>query len=157
MTTTVEALVDAGQATPGPALGGSLGPLGVNVNEVISEINKRTQQFKGMKVPITIEVDDNRKYTITVGIPPTASLLLGEVKVEKGSGTPNTEKIGNITMNQVIKIARMKHDTMLAIDLRSAVKEVIGTCVSIGLSVDNKDPKEILLDINKGNYNKYFD
>jgi large subunit ribosomal protein L11 len=157
MAKTVEALVDAGQATPGPALGGSLGPLGVNINEVISEINKRTQQFKGMKVPVKIEVDDNRNYTITVGIPPTASLLLGEAGIEKGSGTPNTEIVGNVTMEQVIKIAEMKRDAMLAINLRSAVKEVIGTCVSSGLSVEEKDPREILSDIGKGNYNKYFD
>lgn len=154
---TVEVLVDAGQAIPGPALGGSLGPLGVNVNEVISEINTRTQQFKGMKVPVKIEVDDNRNYVITVGIPPTASLLLGEAGAEKGSGTPNTEKVGNVTLKQVIKIAKMKREAMLAVNLRNAVKEVIGTCVSSGLSVDDKEPKEVLADISKGSYDKYFE
>jgi large subunit ribosomal protein L11 len=157
MAKTVEALVDAGQASPGPPLGPALGPLGVNIKAVIDEINKKTQDFRGMKVPVKVEVDDNRNFSITVGIPPTSSLLLSEAGVEKGSGTPNTEKSGNITFDQVIKIAKMKKDSMLAIDLRAAVKEAIGTCVSMGLTIDDEEPKEIIKAINEGKYNNHFE
>ena len=153
----VEALVDAGHATPGPPLGPALGPLGVNIKAVIDEINKQTQDFKGMKVPVKVIVDDNRNFSITVGVPPTSSLLLSEAGVEKGSGTPNTEKVGNINIDQVVKIAKMKKQTMLAIDLRAAVKEAVGTCVSMGLTIDNEDPKMIIKAIDEGKYNKFFE
>ncbi len=148
--------MDAGQATPGPPLGPALGPLGVNINAVIDEINKQTHEFKGMKVPVTVNVDDSREFSITVGVPPTSSLLLREAGVEKGSGTPNTEKVGNITFKQCVKVAQMKHDSMLAIDLRSAVKEAVGTCVSMGLTIDNEDPKTIIEAIDTGKYDKFF-
>ncbi len=157
MAKTVEALVDAGQASPGPPLGPALGPLGVNIKAVIDEINKQTQDFKGMKVPVKVIVDDNRNFSITVGVPPTSSLLLSEARVEKGSGTPNTEKVGNINIDQVVKIAKMKKQTMLAIDLRAAVKEAVGTCVSMGLTIDNEDPKMIIKAIDEGKYNKFFE
>ncbi|MHA1973383.1 MAG: 50S ribosomal protein L11 [Candidatus Hodarchaeales archaeon] len=156
MAKTVEALVDAGNATPGPPLGPALGPLGVNIKAVIDEINKQTQQFKGMKVPIKIEVDDKRDFTISVGVPPTSSLLLSEAGVEKGSGTPNTEKVGNLKFDQLLKVAKMKQDAMLAIDLKSAVKEAAGTCISVGLTINDSDPKEIIKDIDAGKYDKFF-
>lgn len=156
MAKTVEALVDAGEATPGPPLGPALGPLGVNIKQVIDDINKKTRDFKGMKVPVKIEVDDNRSFVITVGVPPTSSLLLSEAGVEKGSGTPKTETVGNVTFDQVVKIAQMKNKSMLAVNLRSAAKEVVGTCVSIGLLVDNNDPRVIFEAINTGKYDEYF-
>ncbi|MHA1214308.1 MAG: 50S ribosomal protein L11 [Candidatus Hodarchaeales archaeon] len=156
MAKTVEALVDAGNATPGPPLGPALGPLGVNIKAVIDEINKQTQQFKGMKVPIKIEVDDKRDFSISVGIPPTSSLLLSEAGVEKGSGTPNTEKVGNLKFDQILKVAKMKQDAMLAIDLKSAAKEAAGTCVSVGLTIDDRDPKDIIKEIDAGKYDKFF-
>ena len=156
MAKTVEALVDAGNATPGPPLGPALGPLGVNIKAVIDEINKQTQDFKGMKVPVKIEVDDSRKFAITIGVPPTSSLLLSEAGVEKGSGTPNSEKVGNIDFQQCLKVAKMKKQAMLAIDLRSAVKEVVGTCVSLGLTVNEEEPKKIIEDINAGVFDEFF-
>ena len=157
MAKTVEALVDAGQATPGPPLGPALVPLGVNRKAVIDEINKQNQDFKGMKVQVKVIVDATRNFSITVGVPPTSSLLLSEAGVEKGSGTPNTEKVGNINIDQVVKIAKMKQQTMLAIDLRAAVKEAVGTCVSMGLTIDNEDPKMIIKAIDEGKYNKFFE
>ena len=156
MAKTIEALVDAGQATAGPPLGPSLGPLGVNIKSVIDEINKKTQDFKGMKVPVKIEVDDSRNFTINVGVPPTSSLLLSEAGVEKGSGTPNSEKVGNIQIEQCVKVAKMKRNSMLAISLQSAVKEVVGTCISLGLTVNDSDPKQIIKDIDAGTFDQLF-
>ena len=156
MAKTVEALVDAGQATPGPPLGPALGPLGVNIKAVIDEINKQTQKFKGMKVPVKIEVDDNRQFTISVGIPPTSSLLLSEAGAEKGSGTPNTEKVGNLTFDQILKVAKMKQEAMLSFTLRSAVKEAIGTCTSLGLTIENREPKDVIKAIEAGEFDKFF-
>ena len=157
MTKTIEILVVAGQATPGPPLGPQLGPLGVNIKALIDEINKKTQGYKGMKVPVKVEVDDSRNFTISVGVPPTSSHLKREAGVEKGSGTPNTEKAGDLTFDQCVKVAQMKQESMLAINLRSAVKEVIGTCTSVGLTIDNEDPKTIIKAINAGNYDKFFE
>ncbi len=157
MSKTIEALVDAGQATPGPPLGPQLGPLGVNIKAVIDEINKKTQGFTGMKVPVKVEVDDSRNFTIVVGVPPTSSLLLREAGVEKGSGTPNSEKVGNLNFAQCIKVAQMKQESMLAINLQSAVKEVVGTCISMGLTIDDEDPKTIIEAINAGKYDKFFE
>ncbi|MFW9903405.1 MAG: 50S ribosomal protein L11 [Candidatus Thorarchaeota archaeon] len=157
MAKTIEALVDAGQASPGPPLGPALGPLGVNIKAVIDEINKKTEKFKGMKVPVKVEVSDSRDFSIEVGVPPTSSLLLREAGVEKGSGTPNTEKVGNIAFDRCVKVAQMKHESMLAVNLRSAVKEVVGTCVSLGLTVDNEDPKLVIEAINNGNFDNFFE
>ncbi len=157
MSKTIEALVDAGQASPGPPLGPQLGPLGVNIKAVIDEINKKTQGFTGMKVPVKVEVDDSRNFTIAVGVPPTSSLLLREAGVEKGSGTPNSEKVGNLNFAQCIKVAQMKQESMLAINLQSAVKEVVGTCISMGLTIDDEDPKTIIEAINAGKYDKFFE
>lgn len=157
MAKTIEALVDAGQASPGPPLGPQLGPLGVNIKAVIDEINKKTHGFKGMKVPVKVEVDDSRNFSITVGVPPTSSLLLREAGVEKGSGTPNTEKVGDIAFKQCVKVAQMKHGSMLAINLRSAVKEAVGTCISMGLTIDNEDPKTIIEAIDTGKYDNFFE
>jgi len=157
MSKTIEVLVDAGQATPGPPLGPQLGPLGVNIKAVIDEINKKTQGFTGMKVPVKVEVDDSRNFTIVVGVPPTSSLLLREAGVEKGSGTPNSEKVGNLNFAQCIKVAQMKQESMLAINLQSAVKEVVGTCISMGLTIDDEDPKTIIEAINAGKYDKFFE
>jgi large subunit ribosomal protein L11 len=156
MAKTIEALVDAGQATAGPPLGPSLGPLGVNIKSVIDEINKKTQDFKGMKVPVKIEVDDSRNFTISIGVPPTSSLLLSEAGIEKGSGTPNTEKVGNVKIEQCVKVAKMKHESMLAISLRSAVKEIVGTCISLGLTVNDSDPKQIIKEIDTGKFDQFF-
>lgn len=157
MAKTIEALIDAGQASPGPPLGPALGPLGVNIKAVVDEINDKTQGFKGMKVPVKIEIDDKRNFTIAVGVPPTSSLLLSEAGVEKGSGTSKTEKIGNISFDQVVKVAQMKSESMLAVSLKSAVKEVMGTCVSIGLTVDDEEPKNIIEAIESGRYDNYFE
>ena len=147
----IEALVDGGKASAGPPLGPALGPMGVNVGKIVSEINVKTKDFVGMKVPVTILIDPKTKeYTITVGTPPTSSLLLQEIGMEKGPGSVETAV--DIPIEKAIKVARMKRDALLAITLEAAVKEVVGTAVSMHATVDGKDPREVQKLISEGHY-----
>jgi len=148
----VEALVPGGKATPGPPLGPALGPLGINIKDVIEQINEKTKDFNGMQVPVIVTVADDKSVTIEVGTPPTSSLLLQEAGVQKGSGKPNTEKVGNITVQQAAKIARMKKDDILAYDLKAAIKEVTGVGVSMGITVEGMDVREFQKAIDAGQY-----
>lgn len=149
----VEALVAGGQATAGPPLGPALGPLGVNVLAIVNKINEVTKDYAGMKVPVKVSVDPETKaFEVTVGTPTASALIVSELKIEKGSGSPKAQKVGNLTMEQVVKIARMKRVELLASDTKRAAKEVIGTCVSMGVTVEGKDPKEIQKEIDEGKY-----
>ncbi|MEM0492962.1 MAG: 50S ribosomal protein L11 [Candidatus Thermoplasmatota archaeon] len=157
MVETVKALVDGGKASAGPPLGPALGPLGVNIMQIINTINDKTKQFAGMKVPVVIKVDPKtKKFDIEVGTPPASSLILNELKQEKGSGSPSTHKIGNLTIDQAIKIAKMKSDGLLGKTLKERTKEIIGTCVSMGVTVEGKKPQEIQKAIDQGVYDSKF-
>jgi len=106
-----------------------------------------------MKVPVTVSVNPTTKqFTIAVGVPTTAALVVREVKGEKGSGTPHSAKIGNLTFEQVLKIALSKRAGSYASSLRAAAKEVLGTCLSLGVTVEGEDPKEINKRIDQGVY-----
>jgi large subunit ribosomal protein L11 len=149
----VESLVSGGQANAGPPLGPALGPLGVNVLAIVTKINEVTKDFSGMKVPVKISVDtETKEFEVSVGTPPTAALLVSEVGVTKGSGVPNTEKIGNITLEQAVKIAKMKKEDVLGSTLKACVKEVIGTGVSMGITVEGKDPRDVQKEIDEGKH-----
>jgi len=152
MAEVVEVLVPGGKATAGPPLGPALGPLGINVKAVVDEINKKTGTFNGMQVPVKVEVDDKKNFTVTVGVPPTSALIKKEVGIEKGSSEPNVKVVGNLPFEAAVRIAKMKQDGMLSYELRTAVKEVIGTCVSMGITIDDKKPKEVIAAINEGKY-----
>ncbi len=149
----VESLVSGGQANAGPPLGPALGPLGVNVLAIVNKINEITKDFSGMKVPVKISVDtETKEFEVSVGTPPTAALLVSEIGVSKGSGVPNTEKIGDITLEQAVKIAKMKKDDILGSTLKAAVKEVLGTGVSMGVTVEGKDPRDVQKEIDEGKH-----
>jgi large subunit ribosomal protein L11 len=151
----ISALVTGGEASAGPPLGPALGPMGVNVLQVVNTINDKTKDFSGMKVPVKVEVDpDTKRFTVEVGVPPTAALINKEAGINKGSGTAGTTVAGNIGIETAIKIAKMKLDRSYARDIRGAVKEVVGTCVSLGMQVDNKPAKEIYADIGTGKYDE---
>jgi large subunit ribosomal protein L11 len=154
MAEVVEVLVAGGKASAGPPIGPALGPLGINVKAVVDEINKKTGTFNGMQVPVKIEVDDKKNFTVTVGIPPTTALIKKEANIEKGSAEPSTIVVGNLPLEAAVSIARMKQNDMLSYDLKTAVKEVVGTCVSMGVTVDGKKPKEVIAAINAGDYDK---
>ena len=153
----LEVLVDGGKATPGPPLGPALGPLGVNVIQIVGAINEKTKAFTGMKVPVTLLIDPKTKeFEIKVGTPPTTALIMKELKLEKGSGKPNSDFVGNLTVQQVTRIADMKKDSMLAKDKRGRFREVVGTCVSMGVTVDGKDPRKVIAEIDAGEYQGLF-
>ena len=154
MAEVVEVLVPGGKATAGPPIGPALGPLGINVKAVVDEINKQTSTFNGMQVPVRIEVDEKKNFTVTVGIPPTTALIKKEVNIEKGSPEPNMQVVGDLPMEAAVRIARMKQNDMLSYDLKGAVKEVIGTCVSMGVNIDGKRPKEVFAAVDAGEYDK---
>ncbi|MEJ2126348.1 MAG: 50S ribosomal protein L11 [Candidatus Bathyarchaeota archaeon] len=145
--------MSGGQANAGPPLGPALGPLGVNVLAIVNKINEVTKDFSGMKVPVKISVDtETKEFEVSVGTPPTAALLVSEIGVSKGSGVPNTEKIGNITLEQAVKIAKMKKEDILGGTLKAAVKEVLGTGVSMGVTVEGKDPRDVQKEIDEGKH-----
>ncbi len=154
MAETIEVLVSGGNANLGPPLGPALGPLGINIKNVIDEINEVTKDYEGMQVPVKLIVEDDKSFSIVVGTPPTSSLILSEIKLEKGSGTPNSEYVGDITMDQAVKVARMKKTSTLAITLKTAVKEVVGTCNSMGITIDGKPAKEATAAIDAGEYDE---
>jgi len=157
MAETVQALVEGGKASAGPPLGPALGPLGVNIMQIINTINDKTKQFQGMKVPVKVIVDPKTKnFEIEVGTPPAASLILNEIGGEKGSSSPTRHKAGNITIDQITKVAKMKYDNLLGKDLKQKTKEIIGTCYSMGVTVEGKSPKEVQKAIDEGEYDSKF-
>jgi large subunit ribosomal protein L11 len=153
----VELLVNGGQATAGPPLGPALGPLGLNVMAVVNRINELTRDYAGMKVPVKVAVDvENKEFEVSVGTPTASALVVSELKIEKGSGTPNTAKVGDLTMEQVVRIAKIKRAELLASTLKCAAKEMLGTCVSMGVTVEGKDPREVQREIDEGKYEELF-
>lgn len=155
---TVNVLITGGEANAGPPIGPALGPLGVNVVAIVREINDMTKEYSGMRVPVTVEVDiETKSYNIKVGIPTISALLAKEAKIEKGSGTPGKDFIGNISFEQLLKIADICMQKSYSASLKSAACEVLGACVSMGIKVDNKPPKQVLQEIKEGKHDNRID
>ena len=150
---TVSSLVTGGEASAGPPLGPALGPMGVNILQIISAINEQTKEFQGMKIPVTVSVDaDTKKWEIKVGIPSASALLLKEAGIQKGSGTSGTEWVGEVSVDMIAKIAKVKLETSYASSLKSVAKQIVGTCVSLGIKVEGKTPKEFTAEIDEGKW-----
>jgi len=149
----IKLLVDGGSMQPGPALSQKLGPAGINVGEVISKVNDATKDFKGMKLPVELDIDMNtKKIDVKVFSPPVSELLKRELKIEKGSGMQKKMYAGNASIEQIISVAKTKFPGLLCNDLKSAVKTIAGTCVSLGILIENKPASEIEQDIDDGKY-----
>src|SRR3989344_1587324 len=130
-TQSVETMVEGGKATAAPPLGPALGPTGVNIGQVVAEINKKTSDMKGMQVPVKVTIDtETKQFTIEIGTPPTSALIKKEAEIEKGSGNPLAEKVADLLIEQIIKIAKVKEDSLSGKDLKARIKEIIGTCQS---------------------------
>jgi len=149
----LDVLVNGGKATAAPPLGPALGPLGVNIGQVIADINKKTEAFAGMQVPVTLEVDDKTKeYTISVGTPPASALIKKEAGIDKASGNAKADKVADLKIQQVVKISKMKEDDLLGKDEIARAKEIIGSCNGMGVLVEGKPGKEVCALIDKGEY-----
>lgn len=151
---TISALVQGGKANAGPPLGPALGPTGVNIGQVISKINEKTKEFVGIDVPIKVIID-GKNFEIEVGTPPISALIKKELNLEKGSGNKETV-VGNITLEQAIKIAKMKIDVLHAKDLKNATLQVLGTCKSMNITCDDKAIKEMNKEIKEGAHDARF-
>ena len=155
MTETIDALVDGGKASAGPPLGPALGPLGVNIMEIVKAINEKTKVFDGMKVPVKVMIDPKTKeFDIKVGTPPASALILKELGIESGAHNARTDRVGDLTLAQVKKIAEMKQGSFYGGSVKDNAKIIIGTCVSMGVKVEGHDPREMERLISEGKYDK---
>jgi large subunit ribosomal protein L11 len=129
---TIESLVEGGKASAGPPLGPALGPMGVNIGDVIARINERTRDMAGMKVPVKVTVDtDTKEFEIEVGTPPMSALIKKELGLPKASQEPGRQRVADLNLEQARKLAKIKFGT----DEEPAVNQVRGTARSMGISV----------------------
>lgn len=151
----IETLVEGGKASAAPPLGPALGPLKVNIGQVVAEINKKTEAFKGMKVPVKVIVNtETKEFEIEIGTPPTSQLIKKELNLKSAAGMPNKDFQANLAIEQVIKIAKMKQDAFFINELKSGVNTVCGSCNSMGILVEGKTGKEAIKDIKAGKFDK---
>jgi large subunit ribosomal protein L11 len=154
----IKLIVEGGAMKPGPTVAQQIGPLGLNMGKIIEDTNAATKGFKGMKVPVVIDVDAKAKtFTITVSSPPVSELIKKEAKTDKGSGLAGRNYAGNLAIEEIISVAKTKMPSMLARNLRSAVKLTLGSCVSAGILVESKNAKEVIADLEEGKYDIQID
>jgi len=124
---------------------------------VVNEINNKTKDFAGMRVPVKVTVDvETKQFRVEVGTPTTAALIVKELKLSKGAHQPARETVGDLSMKAAIKIAIVKKKDLRTADLKKAVKQVIGTCQSMGVTIEGKRPKEVQRAIDEGVYDNLF-
>ena len=129
--------IPAGEANPSPPVGPALGQHGLNIQEFCKAFNSKTDKVeKGMKVPVIISVYSDKSFDFVIKTTPAAILLRKAAGVEKGSGTPNSEKVGSVTLQQVEEIAKTKMEDLNAITLEAAVKIISGSARSMGITVE---------------------
>ncbi|HJA78722.1 50S ribosomal protein L11 [uncultured Desulfovibrio sp.] len=127
--------IPAGAANPSPPVGPALGQHGLNIMGFCKEFNARTQDQKGMIIPVVITVYADRSFTFITKTPPASVLIMKAAKIEKGSGEPNRKKVGSLSMAQIEDIAKLKLPDLNAVNLEAAVKSIMGTARSMGIEV----------------------
>jgi len=151
----IKLLVEGGKMNPGPAVAQQLGPMGINMGQVISDVNEQTKEFAGVTVPVHLNVDATTKEVkIKVLSPPTSELIKKELGIAKASGARVKQQVGNFAIEQVISVAKAKHDSMLSNDFLASVKSVIGTCQALGVLIESKEPKEVMQEVREGKYDQ---
>lgn len=166
MPETIKVLVEGGKATPAPPLGPTLAQLKIDVDQIITKINEKTKDFAGMQVPVEITIKSDKSFDIKVGTPPVSELIKKELNLKKLAKTPWKEPVpkegeekaepfsASLSFEQVLKIAKAKIDALGTRNLKAAVKQVVANCVSCGVLVEGKSPKEIIRDINNGKFDE---
>lgn len=127
--------IPAGSANPSPPVGPALGQHGVNIMEFCKAFNAKTQDQKGMIIPVIITVYQDRSFSFITKTPPASVLLMKAAKIDKGSGEPNKNKVGKVTMAQVEEIAKLKMPDLTAKDMDAAMRTIMGTARSMGIEV----------------------
>lgn len=151
----IKLLIEGGDMKPGPAVAQQLGPMGINMGKVISDVNTATKDFKGMKVPVELDIDEKTKeFQVKTFSPPTSELLKKEHNIEKASSKISEIKVGNASIEDIIKVVKVKYPDMLEKNFKKAVKSVLGTCASIGLLVENKEAIKLIEDVETGKFDK---
>jgi large subunit ribosomal protein L11 len=147
---TIQGLVEGGKATSGPPFGPALGPLGVNINAIVAEINEKTKQFAGIKIPVKVHVDSATKsFRVEIGSPTTSALVLKELGIQTGAKAKG-EIVGNLTLEQVKRIAKSKDASLYGHSMGSKIDQVLGTCKSMGVTCDGEDPRTVIKRIKSG-------
>lgn len=150
---TIEILVEGGKAKADASMAQKLGPMKINIQDVLKTINEKTGSFNGMRVPVKVIIDtETKEFSITIGTPPISELIKKELNLQKGSSFPNKDKIANMGIEQVIKIAKMKESSILHNSLKSVVKTVIGSCNALGVLIEGKESRDANKDIDNGKY-----
>ncbi len=151
----IKLIVEGGEMKPGPAIAQKIGPLGMNMGKIIQDVNKATEGFKGIKVPVEIDVNPKTKtFKVEVFSPPTSELLKKELGLDKGTGEHKKKKVANASIEQIISVAKTKSPNMLEKNLKAAVKSIIGSCGTLGILIESKEYKEIEQDIDEGKFDK---
>lgn len=151
----IKILAEGGEMKPSPALSQKLGPAGINMGQVISKVNEATKEFKGLKVPVELDINtSNKQFAVSISAPAVSELLKKEIGITKGSGAQKKVKVANASIEQIIAVAKSKQSGMLAKDLKAAVRSVVGTCVSLGLLIEGKHPADVEKEILQGKYDK---
>jgi len=141
----IKILAEGGEMKPGPALSQKLGPAGINIAEVIKKVNQ----------PVELNINPSTKEVeVQVFSPPVSELLKKELEIEKASGLQNKIKVANASIEQIISVAKIKTPNLLCKDLKSSVKTIVGSCVSLGILIENKLATEIEREIQEGKYDK---
>ena len=146
MAQVISVLIVGGAAVAGAALGGALGPLGIPVGKVVGQINEATKEYAGMQVPVKIIVNPaTKQFELEIGMPPTSALVKKEIGLEKGTGDGSV--VGDISWEKIVGIAKKKQKSCLGADLKQVAKEVIGTCQSMGVTIEGKSAKEFYKEV----------
>ena len=134
--TQIKLQIEAGKANPAPPIGPALGQHGLNIMAFCKEYNEKTKDKAGQIIPVVINVYEDRSFDFITKTPPVSDLIKKKIKIEKGSGVPNREKVGKITMKQIEEIAKEKMPDLNALDIKGAMNTVMGTARQMGVTVE---------------------
>lgn len=155
---TLDLLIEGGKAAPGANSAPKLSALKMNVGEIFKQINEKTKAYAGMQVPVKVEMNpDDKTFEIKVGTPPVSSLVKKEMKIElmkitEEEKTAGKTTMGDVKMDQIVKVAKMKQSALFCKTLKACVKQVVGTCASMPITVEGKKAIEVIKEIDEGKY-----